>query len=112
MVVGAIEFPLLMLMLILLLMFFFLLLLLLVVEVVCSLLFLVVVVVLVVLVVLVVVVAAFSSAEEFMIFCALHDFCRIYILYAHVQSSDVTRVHSGTEWIASVHALHMPKALM
>ena len=106
MVVGAIEFPLLMLMLILLLMFFLLLLL---VEVVCSLLFLVVVVVLVV---LVVVVAAFSSAEEFMIFCALHDFCRIYILYAHVQSSDVTRVHSGTEWIASVHALHMPKALM
>ena len=60
----------------------------------------------------VVVAAAFSSAEEFIIFCALQTFCRIYILYAHVQSSDVTRVHSGTEWIASVHALHMPKALM
>ena len=78
--------------------------------VVCSLLFLVVLVVVVV--VVVVVAAAFSSAEEFKIFCALHDFCRIYILYAHVQSSDVTRVHSRTEWIASVHALHMPKALM
>ena len=56
----------------------------------------------------VVVVVVVSSAEEFMIFCALHDFLQDiqYKLYAHVQSSDVTRVHSGTEWIASVHALH------
>ena len=29
--------------------------------------------------------------------------------FTHVQSSNVTRVQSATEWTASVHTLHMSK---
>ena len=31
---------------------------------------------------------------------------------AHVQTCDVTRVQSATEWTASVHTAHMSKRLM
>ena len=30
----------------------------------------------------------------------------------HAQSCDNVRVHSATEWTASVHTLHMPKAVI
>ena len=32
--------------------------------------------------------------------------------FRHAQSCDNVRVHSNTEWIASVHTLHMPKAVI
>ena len=32
--------------------------------------------------------------------------------FTHVQTCDVTRVQSGTEWTASVHTLHMSKPVM
>ena len=32
--------------------------------------------------------------------------------FTHAQSCNVTRVQSATEWTASVHTLHMPKAVM
>ena len=32
--------------------------------------------------------------------------------FTHVQSCDVTRVQSATEWTASVHTSHMSKAVM
>ena len=32
--------------------------------------------------------------------------------FTHVQTSDVTRVQSATEWTASVHTLHMSKPVM
>ena len=32
--------------------------------------------------------------------------------FTHVQSCDVTRVPSATQWTASVHTSHMPKAVM
>ena len=32
--------------------------------------------------------------------------------FTHVQTSDVTRVQSDTEWTASVHTLHMSKQVM
>ena len=38
------------------------------------------------------------------------DFFGTY--FAHVQTSDVTRVQSATEWAASVHTLHMSKQVM
>ena len=42
--------------------------------------------------------------------CYGMDFFGTY--FAHVQTSDVTRVQSATEWTASVHTLHMSKQVM
>ena len=32
--------------------------------------------------------------------------------FTHAQSCDNVRVHSATEWTASVHTLHMPEAVI
>ena len=79
--------------------------------------------------------AGISGAEKFSIFCTipdtLHDIHTSHMSKAgcnscakcskcyamdclgtyitHVQSCDVTRVQSATQWTASVHTLHMPK---
>ena len=42
--------------------------------------------------------------------CYAVDCFRTY--FTHVQSCDVTRVQSATEWTASVHTSHMSKAVM
>ena len=51
---------------------------------------------------------ALSGAEEFIIFCALHDILQ-GIHTSHNSKPNVTRVQSATQWTASVHTLHMSK---
>ena len=36
----------------------------------------------------------------------------VHTLHMHVQTCDVTRVQSATQWTASVHTLHMSKPVM
>ena len=46
------------------------------------------------------------------VFIVLRNGLLRYILYTHAQSCDNARVHSATEWTASVHTLRMPKAVI